>query len=117
MTERIGRGLGPTTDHRRHVRTVLPKKTRAGLKDEDGTNHEVEVRDISAGGAGLLVDGVFDNDSFVEMHMEGLGEIKARVARNFIEGIGIEFDLSDPERNVVEAELRAFRNTVANEEF
>ncbi len=117
MTERIGRGFGPATDHRRHVRMVLPKSTGASLKDEDGTIHEVEVRDISASGAALLVDGVFDNNSFVEMHMEGLGNTKARVARNFVEGIGIEFDLSDPERNVVEAELRAFRNTVANEEF
>jgi hypothetical protein len=117
LTDRIGRGFGPATDHRRYDRMVLPKSTRARLKDEDGTIHEVEVQDISAGGAGLLVDGVFDNDSFVEMHMEGLGDIKARVARNFIEGIGIEFDLSEPERNVVEAELRAFRNTIAREEF
>ena len=117
LTDRIARGLGPATDRRRYVRMVLPKSTRARIKDEDGTVHEVVVQDLSAGGAGLLVDGVFVNESFVEVHMEGLGDIKARVARNFIEGIGIEFDLSEPKRDVVEAELRVFRDTVSNQDF
>ncbi len=117
MIDRIGGGLTPTTDHRRHARMELPKNTRARLKGEDGAMHDVEVRDISAGGAGLLVGDAFENASFVELHMEGLGGIKARVARNFVEGIGLEFDFSEGEKENMEEQLRAFRKTVAVEKF
>ncbi len=117
MIDKIGNGLSPATDHRRHARMNLPKNTRATLKGEDGTMHEVQVQDISAGGAGLMVDGAFENASFVELHMEGLGGIKARVARNFVEGIGIEFDISEPQQKDMEEELRAFRKTVAKGKF
>ena len=117
MAEKVSTGLSPALNQRRHARTELPKNTRAVLKNADGSEQDVNVLDISAGGAGLLIDDTFENDAFVELHMEGLGSIKARVTRDFIEGIGVEFDLTGPERKKMEEELLAFRKAVASEKF
>lgn len=117
MIEKITRGLSPALNQRRHARTELPKNTRAVLRNADGSEQDVDVLDISAGGAGLLVSETFENNAFVELHMEGIGSIKARVTRDFIEGIGIEFDLTGPEQKKIEDELLAFRKTVAKEKF
>ena len=116
MVEKIERREAPTTDQRRHARTNLPGNFRAALKGEDGTTYEVGVHDISAA-AGPLVDGVFENASFVELHMEGLGRINAHVARDFAGDIGVEFDLSGRHKKEMEAELKASRKTVASENF
>jgi hypothetical protein len=117
LINKIGKGLTPTTDQRRHPRTELPDNFRSAIKGDDGTMQDVGVQDISAGGAGLLVDGVFENASFVELHMEGLGSIKAHVARDFAGGIGVEFDLDEQKTKDMETELRAFRKTVAEGNF
>ncbi len=117
MAEKVGRGLSPALNNRRHARTELPKNTRAVLRKADGSEQDVDILDISAGGAGLLVDDTFENNAFVELHMEGIGSIKAHVSRDFIEGIGIEFDLEESERKDMEEELRAFRKAVASEKF
>jgi len=117
MAVRIDKGPGPAVNHRRHDRMELPKNTRAVLRNADGTEMDVGVHDISAGGAGLLVDGTFENNAFVELHMEGIGSVKGRVARGFVEGIGVEFDLAEAEKEKMDAELRAFRKTVAEGDF
>ncbi|PPR65184.1 MAG: hypothetical protein CFH02_01932, partial [Alphaproteobacteria bacterium MarineAlpha3_Bin1] len=49
--------------------------------------------------------------------MEGLGRINAHVARDFASGIGVEFDLSGRHKKEMEAELKAFRKTVASGNF
>ena len=45
--------------------------------------------------------------------MEGYGKILAPVAREFVEGIGVEFELDEPEKNDMEEELKKFRLSVA----
>jgi hypothetical protein len=100
-------------DTRRYPRIVAPGNVRATIRDADGHEHEVGVADISAGGAGLVVDGAFGNSDFVNLHMEGVGDIPARVARRFAEGIGIEFQISEKEREAMKDELLAFRKAAA----
>ncbi len=117
MAEKIGRGLNPALNQRRHARTELPKNTRAVLRNADGSELDVDILDISAGGAGLLVSETFENNAFVELHMEGVGSIKARVKRDFVEGIGVEFDLTGPEREKMEEELLVFRKAIVKEKF
>ena len=95
----------------------MPEHTKATIIGEDGVEHEVTVKDNSAGGAGLIVDGPFENDAFVELHMNGYGKIPARVTREFVEGIGVEFELGEPEKNGREEELKKFRLTVALKKF
>ena len=106
---------GPPGDQRRHQRMEMPDHVKATITGEDGVEHEVTVKDISAGGAGLIVDVSFENDDFVELHMEGYGKIPARVKREFVEGIGVEFELGEPEKDGMEDELKKFRLTIARE--
>ncbi len=105
-------------DQRRHERVQLPEGVRATIKGEDGEEKEVTVKDLSDGGAGLIVDGAFENDSFVELHLEGMGRIQGKVARSFVLGIGVKFDLSERKGNEeMEEELKKFRISVANKTF
>jgi len=114
MAEKIGNN---PPDFRRYPRHELGQEVPATIRDENGNEHHVTVQDISAGGAGLVVDGSFDNDSFVELHMEGVGKITAKVARDFVTGIGVEFQLEDSERMKMDEELRNFRKTVARKDY
>ena len=105
-------------EQRRHERVELPEGFRATIRGEDGEEKEVTVKDISDAGAGLIVDGAFENDAFVELHMEGMGRIHGKVARKFAQGIGVEFDFSEGgENKEKEEELRKFRIAVAQKKF
>ena len=104
---------GPTPDQRRYQRLEMPEHVKATITGEDGVEHEVTVKDLSAGGAGLIAAVSFENDAFVELHMNGYGKIPARVAREFVEGIGVEFELGELEKNNMEEELKKFRLSVA----
>ncbi len=107
----------PTTDQRRHQRTEIPEHVTATIIGEDGVEHDVTIKDLSGGGAGLIVDGSFENDTFVELHMNGYGKIPARVAREFVEGIGVEFELGVAEKNDMEEELKKFRLSIAQKKY
>ena len=106
---------GPSGDQRRHERTEVRKNFKATIIGEDGVEQDVRVLDISAGGAGLAVEGSFENDAFVNLHMDGYGKIPARVKREFLEGIGVEFELDGPQENDMEEELKKFRLAAAKE--
>ncbi len=108
---------GPPGDRRRYQRTEMPEHLKATIIGEDGVEQDVRVMNISAGGAGLIVDGSFENDDFVDLHMEGYGKIPARVKREFVEGIGVEFELGEPEKNDMEEELKKFRLAVAQKKY
>ncbi len=97
------------TEHRRHPRLTVEEKLRAVLTRPDGTEIEAAVRDVSAGGAALIVGSNFHNETFVDLHMEGFGKVNARVARQFREGIGVEFKLNEKERAEIKEELIKFR--------
>jgi len=113
MTDKIAGSSGTRPDHRRHERLDLPDNTRAVLRNADGVELEVGVNDLSGGGAGLKTETPFDNESFVELHINGMAPISGRVARKFVEGMGVEFDLKDQEKEKMEEEVRKFRLAVA----
>jgi len=97
------------TEHRRHQRLTVEEKLRAVITKADGTKTEAVVQDISAGGAGLVVGANFHNETFVDLHMEGIGKVNARVARQFAQGIGVEFNVNEKARAEVKKELIKFR--------
>ncbi|MBC8338147.1 MAG: PilZ domain-containing protein [Rhodospirillales bacterium] len=104
-------------DIRRYPRTLIPGNLPATVKDEGGREQAVEITDISAGGAGLVVDGTFANNAFIELHMDKFGDLQGRVVRKFLDGVGVEFSTSESEREAMDEELRAFRKTVAQKKF
>ena len=95
----------------------MPEHVTATIIGEGGGERDVTVNDLSADGAWLIVDDSFENDDFVELHVEGYGKIPARVAREFVEGIGVEFELDEPEKNDMEEELKKFRLSVAQKKY
>ena len=52
----------------------VPEHVTATIIGEDGVERDVTVKDLSAGGAWLIVDDSFENDDFVELPMEGYGK-------------------------------------------
>ncbi|MFQ5763679.1 MAG: PilZ domain-containing protein [Rhodospirillales bacterium] len=106
------------TDRRRSPRFEVAEEIRATIRGPEGDEREATLKDISAGGAGLVGGGVFENDAFVELHMEGLGTVPARVARRSMEGVGLEFELDEADNKAeMTEELRKFRLAVAKQKF
>jgi len=105
------------TDLRRYPRLTVEEKLRAVLTGPDGTETEAVVSDISAGGAGLIVGANFHNETFVDLHMEGFGRVSARVARKFVQGIGVEFNLNEKERAEIKEELIKFRKAGGRQKY
>ena len=111
------KGGDKITDVRRYPRQGLPANVPVTITGEGGEKIEGMVMDISPSGAGLSVAKPIDNYAFVELHLEGLGTVPGRVARNFASGIGVEFDLGERERKDMEEELIKFRKAVARKEY
>ena len=64
-----------------------------------------------------MVDGQFANNEFIELHMDGFGKVPVKVKRQFAEGIGVEFDINEKEREAMKEELLAFRKSVVAKKF
>lgn len=105
------------TDFRRHPRLLVDDQFPATITDAAGNKTDAVVRDISAGGAGLFVSGTFHNEAFVDLHMEGFGRVSARIARKFVQGIGVEFNLNEKERAEIKEELIKFRKAGGRQKF
>jgi len=107
----------PGDDVRKYDRVAVPGNYQAILKDQQGREQKASVTDISAGGAGLVVDGQFANNEFIELHMDDFGKVPVKVKRQFAEGIGVEFDINEKEREAMKEELLAFRKSVVAKKF
>lgn len=83
-----------------------------------GDQFEGETRDISGGGASIYVpqiDSPFANDQFVNLHVEGLGERRARVVREVAgTGYALEFEDDEEEKARIAEELAKFHATLKN---
>jgi hypothetical protein len=98
---------------RRHTRTAFRERVRAVREDGE---FESETEDISKSGVGLLSDAMLDNSAFVELHIGEVGVIPGHVARTYEGGFAVEFDVSEKEKERIEAEIKRFRRTLAREE-
>lgn len=90
-------------DRRRQPRYPLGKKARARM---DGTGFDGTVRDISATGAGVDIDGTLDEDLPVHLDIEDFGHFPGTVARSMDDFIGVEFDLGEDEELELIANIR-----------
>jgi hypothetical protein len=70
-------GIG---DKRRHPRFPIKGRVRARTGDVE---YEGRLKDVSGGGALLDLGQPFENDLFVELHLEGLGRLPARTLGSF----------------------------------
>ncbi|MDP6572239.1 MAG: PilZ domain-containing protein [Rhodospirillales bacterium] len=59
---------------------------------------EAELLDISGSGAALQSNVLLDNNTFVELHIEGVGNMEGRVARSYEGGFAVKFEVSAEQR-------------------
>lgn len=85
-----------TDDNRAAERYVVDARVKGNV---DGQAFEGDLKDISVTGAAItgMPQAAFENNQFVEMHMEGLGHRQGYVARRIPEGFALQFEASEDE--------------------
>lgn len=99
-------------EHRRYPRYADRRKVY-GL----GSSQFVgETRNVSGGGAAIFVPeptSPFGNDEFVDLHIEGLGNRRARIVRELSDaGYALEFEDDEAEKARIAADLAKFHANV-----
>ena len=94
-------------EKRRHPRHPLQTEVRLEINGETVIG---QSNDISMGGISINTSIDFDNNAFVQMHVETIGEMTGRVVRQFDEGVAVEFDENEEEKRRLEESLRNMFN-------
>lgn len=75
------------------------------------------VQDISETGAAIVTDStIYENDQFVELHMEGYESKKGRIVREFAGGYAVAFEDEDVKKKMAE-EIEKFRALAGDNKF
>lgn len=96
------------SERRLHPRLPYRRPVVARTKDRE---IEAKLLDISESGLALLSAVALDNDTFVRLHVEGVGEVEGRVVRTFDGGFAIVFDAApdSASRQSIAAAISAYR--------
>ncbi|MEE8393653.1 MAG: PilZ domain-containing protein [Rhodospirillales bacterium] len=82
---------------------------------------EGEIEDISASGVAVRAppDSLFniENDQFIELQIENIGNISGRVARIYENGFAIAFEPGQKETEKITDEIKKFRKVTARRKF
>ena len=78
-------------DHRAAPRYSVDAPVQGSI---DGHDFAGRLQDISATGAAItgIPDAAFDNNQFVQLHMEGMGQQSGYVRRRIPEGFALQFN-------------------------
>ena len=87
---------------RRHRRVAIKRvvRARSSTRELKGT-----LKDISAGGAALIVRGEVKDKEAFELEIEKMSRLPGQVARAFDDGFAVEFTLDDEEEDRLISEL------------
>jgi len=105
-------------DGRRFTRYSTDAKIRgvAGKK-----KFEAQLRDVSASGAAIVVApqeiALFENNQFVELHMEGMGQRTGNIVRRIPDGYALEFDEDARQKEKIAEELEQFHRNLRQGEY
>ena len=89
---RIGDGYG--VNKRRHPRYDVSKPAQVEIPASD-LEFPAELPDISIGGAAIHTDAKLENDQFVNLHVEGMTPVMARVVRTYEGGAALMFQTDE----------------------
>jgi len=87
--------IGQTKTAPRDDRYAYPKRAKARTGDREA---EGRVKDISVSGVALLIQTSVENGQFVELHIEGVGQVSGHVARVYEDGLAVQFDADAEKR-------------------
>ena len=87
----------PNTDHRTAPRYALDAAVRGQI---GALPFEARLQDVSATGAAVVgMGGVgYENNAFVQLHMDGIGARDGYIRRAIPEGFAVEFIDNDEEQ-------------------
>ena len=91
----------------RDPRFAFKGEKSAQMEAEDGSLVEAVVRDISVTGVALNVETPYDNGAFVQVHIEGFGQVKGSVVRAYEGGVAVQFETRQDEAAFVPTDLTA----------
>lgn len=105
-------------DSRRYTRYAMDTKVR-GVAGEK--KFEAQLRDVSASGAAITVSpqemALFENNQFVELHMEGVGHRRGNIVRAIPDGYALEFQENEREKEKIAKELEEFHRNLRQEKL
>jgi len=76
------------------------------LVELDGETIEGNSRNISAGGISITSKTNIPNDTFVQLHIDSVGDVEGRVVRSHDDGFAVEFDAVSRESIHLEDKLK-----------
>lgn len=84
------------TDHRAAERYFVNAPVTGSVGEQP---FEGQLKDISATGAAItgVGDVTFENDQFVQLHMDGIGQQSGYVRRRIPEGFALQFEVDEDE--------------------
>lgn len=75
----------------RHDRYTVNQPVK--VTKPDGDSFEARSENVSRSGIALSLEGpAMENGQFLELHMEGLGNLKGRVVRAYSGGMALQFE-------------------------
>lgn len=102
-------------EKRLHKRMKVPNAARAIINKEE---QDVQLIDVSAGGASIELDHDLENEDSVELQIEDVGELSAQVSRSFDDSVAVRFlDIDDQEEEMLLADLERTDFGIKTEEF
>jgi hypothetical protein len=110
----MGEYIDPGYQGRRHerMRVNVPARTVGPAGEQQSV-----VQDISESGAAIVADRtVYENDQFVELHMEGRESMNGRVVRQFEGGYAVAFEDEATKKKMAD-ELEKFRKLAGKKDF
>jgi hypothetical protein len=98
----------PNTDHRTAPRYALDAAVRGQI---GALPFEARLQDVSATGAAVVgMGGVgYENNAFVQLHMDGIGARDGYIRRAIPEGFAVEFIDNDKEQQKKLEAMAKFR--------
>ena len=98
--------IGSIADRRIDPRIAYPKRIHARAKEAEA---EGQVQDISTSGVALLTGTHLDNNTFVQLHIDGIGPMKGRVTRTYPKGFAVQFDADEEQQERLEKAIAEHR--------
>ncbi len=102
------------SDKRRHPRVSLTKELRAVQKDRQ---HQGRVKDISASGAAIQLDGELDDEALVELHIQDLASVTGHVVRAIDDGFAFEFESDTLDEDPFMTDVMRLHNEIKVEDY
>jgi len=101
------------SNHRRYPRYEDKRKVRVkGGEPGSAWDQEGTLDDISGSGASVRIDIPMHSNTFVDLHVQGVGHVKGNVVRAYDGGAAVSFSIKEREKANLANSLAAFHKNI-----